>query len=152
MFRGTTELNLDEKGRLAMPSRYRDKIREECEGQLIVTRSLEGCLQIVPLPLWEQLEAQLTKLSGLDPAAADLRRFLVAPAEEIQLDKAGRFVIPPHLRQFAGLDKQVVMIGLINRFELWDKSTWEDGDEARRANALEAIRQGASPALQALSL
>lgn len=126
MFRGASAINLDAKGRLAMPARYRDRVLELCQGQLIATIALEErCLWIYPVPAWNKVEEQLRIAPNMNPAVKRLNRLLVGNANEIELDSNGRFVVPPMLREHAGLDKKVVLVGQLDKFELWSEEVWE---------------------------
>ncbi len=150
MLRGANAINLDAKGRLAMPSRYRDRLVESCGGQLVATIGLEErCLWIYPLHEWEIVEQQLKVAPNMHPAVKRLNRLLIGNANEIELDSHGRFVVPPLLRDHAGLDKKVMLVGQLNKFELWS----EDGWNATTSGYLETQDAGELPAeLQSLSL
>ena len=124
MFRGVNTLNLDDKGRMAIPARYRDLLQENCEGQLVVTVDRDHCLLIYPLPEWEVIEQKLTRLPNLNKSARLLQRMLIGHATEVELDSSARILVPPPLREFAGMEKKVVMIGQGNKFELWDEERW----------------------------
>ena len=126
MFRGVTILSLDTKGRIAIPARYRPELAESCEGHLVVTVDKDQCLLIYPLPEWEDVEHKLLKLPSFNEQVRTLQRLLIGHATEVDMDGSGRVLVPPPLRKYAGLDKQVVMIGQGNKFELWDESTWND--------------------------
>lgn len=125
MFRGIHHIALDAKGRLALPTRYRDRIQDECGGQLILTVDLyESCLQLYRLPDWERIEAQLDALPSLNALHVTVRRKLLNNASEVELDSAGRVLVPPALRRVAGLDKEVVLAGQGKKFELWSDGNW----------------------------
>lgn len=124
MFRGATSLTLDVKGRLAMPSRYRDRVFAQCGGQLVMTVDRDHCLLLYPTPEWEQIEAKLVRLPSFNKTARKLQRLLLGHATEVELDAAGRFLVPPVLREFASIDKHVMFIGQGNKFELWDEARW----------------------------
>ncbi len=124
MFRGSSPLSLDSKGRLSIPSRFRKEIQECCGGQLLVTVDNEGCLLIYPLPEWEIFEQKLMQLSGTNKAARRLQRLMTGNAEELDMDASGRILLPAHLREFANLDKRVRLVGQRNKFELWNEQTW----------------------------
>lgn len=124
MLRGITEINLDAKGRLAIPTRYRQYINDSCKGQLIVTVDQEYSLLIYPQPDWEEIEQKLAELPSFDKQARLLQRLLIGHATEVEMDGNGRLLIPPPLREFAGLDKRVVLIGQGKKFELWDDQRW----------------------------
>jgi len=124
MFRGANKVTLDAKGRMVMPTRYRDRIQERSQGRLIVTVDRDQCLLLYPLPDWEEIERKLMRLPTLHPQARRLQRLMVGHATDLELDGHGRVLLPPKLREFAGLARQAVLIGQGNRFELWDETRW----------------------------
>jgi len=124
MFRGVNHLSLDSKGRLAIPTRYREVLTRHCNNQMIVTVDRDNCLLLYPFPDWEEIERKLVKLPSFNKQARRLQRLLVGHATECELDGAGRILLPPPLREFAALNKDVVMIGQGNKFEIWDAQTW----------------------------
>jgi MraZ protein len=124
MFQGAAQLNLDSKGRLAIPSRHRDVLLAHCAGQLVLTADADGCLLFYPQPEWEPIRDKLLKMSALDPRIRALQRRLIGYAEEVEMDAAGRVLISPALRSYATLDKRVMLIGQGNKFELWDEAKW----------------------------
>ena len=124
MFRGATQVTLDAKGRMVLPTRYRERIVERCEGRLVVTIDRDHCLLIYPLPEWEEIERKLMRLPSLNEQARRLQRLMVGHATDIELDGHGRVLLPPKLREFAALERDAVLIGQGNRFELWDEVRW----------------------------
>ena len=127
MFRGASSINLDAKGRIAIPAKYRDRLRESCAGQIIVTIDLElPCLSLFPLPHWEQLERQLQGLSNTNPVHQSIKRLLLGHASECDLDKNGRVLLPAVLREHAGLDKRLLLAGMGHTFQIWDEARWND--------------------------
>jgi MraZ protein len=124
MFRGVSTLNLDAKGRLAIPTKYRERLAAYCNGQMVLTVDRDQCLLLYPLPDWEEIERKLVKLPSFNAQARRLQRLLIGHATECELDGNGRILLPPPLREFAGLDKGVVLIGQGHRFEVWDENTW----------------------------
>jgi MraZ protein len=130
MFQGAAQLNLDSKGRLAIPSRHRDLLLAHCAGQLVLTADADGCLLFYPQPEWEPIRDKLLKLSALNPRIRALQRRLIGYAEEVVMDAAGRVLISPALRGYAGLDKRVMLIGQGNKFELWDEAKWTAQQDA----------------------
>ncbi|WP_063657342.1 division/cell wall cluster transcriptional repressor MraZ [Candidatus Arsenophonus triatominarum] len=125
MFRGATLVNLDSKGRLTVPTRYRGMLNEESEGQMVFTIDLhQPCLLLYTLPEWEIIEKKLSQLSTMNPAERRVQRLLLGHASECQMDGAGRLLLANTLRQHAGLKKAVMLVGQINKFELWDEQTW----------------------------
>lgn len=126
MFRGVNNITLDAKGRMAMPTRYRERLHEHCDGQLVITVDRDHCLLVYPLPAWEEIERKLVRLPSFNKQARRLQRLLIGHATECQLDTNGRVLLPPPLREFASLDRQVVLIGQGNKFELWDEQIWNE--------------------------
>ena len=124
MFRGVTQLSLDAKGRLAIPARYRGGLMSFCEGRLIVTVDPSKCLLIYPQPAWQPIEQKLNNLSSFNPKIRSLQRLLVGNASDVEMDTTGRILVSPPLRQFAGLSKDVVLVGQGAKFELWDEEQW----------------------------
>ena len=125
MFRGASSLNLDAKGRFAIPTKYRERIVESCESQLVVTVDKDGCLLIYPEPVWIEMEKKLKALPSFNKAARILQRLYIGHASEVEMDAQGRVLLPPTLRRFAGLEKQVALIGQGEHFELWDQEVWD---------------------------
>jgi transcriptional regulator MraZ len=125
MFRGLSKVTLDTKGRMAIPSRYRDRIISRSEGQLILTVDRrDTCLLLYPLPDWEEIERKLTRLPIMHRQSRRLQRLMQGHATEADMDGHGRILVPGVLREFAGLDKQGMLVGQGNRFELWDEERW----------------------------
>ncbi len=133
MFRGVNPLNLDSKGRMSMPTRYRERLRAMCDGHLVMTVDRDHCLLLYPLPEWEEIERKLVRLPALNKQARRLQRLLIGHATDLEMDGQGRILVPPALREFAGLQKQIMLIGQGNKFEIWDEVTWN----AKRAEWLE---------------
>ena len=125
MFRGAAKVTLDDKGRMVVPTRYRERLLERSQGQLVVTVDRDGqCLLIYPLGDWEQVERQLMQLPSLHAQSRRLQRLMVGHATDLVLDGHGRMLLPAELREFAGLDRRAMLIGQGNRCELWDESRW----------------------------
>jgi transcriptional regulator MraZ len=133
MFRGATKVTLDDKGRMVMPTRYREQIQELAQGKLVVTVDKDLCLLIYPLPEWEQIERKLMSLPSLNEANRWLQRLMVGHATDLPLDGHGRVLLPPELREFAKLGRHGMLIGQGNRFELWDEARWIEGRDANLA-------------------
>jgi len=124
VFRGVTALTIDNKGRLAMPARYRDVLQVRAAGKLVVTADSALCLLIYAAPDWEPIQQKLMGLPSFNSRVRDLQRLLVGNASDVEMDGAGRILVPAPLRRFAGLDKDVALIGQGVRFELWDEQKW----------------------------
>ena len=124
MFRGATSLNLDVKGRLAVPSRHREALLTQCAGHLVLTAHPHRCLLLYPQPAWEPIQAKMMALSSFDKQSSALQRLLVGYAEDLEMDSAGRLLVSPSLREFAALEKQVMLVGQGSHFELWNMEAW----------------------------
>ncbi len=128
MFRGVNTLNLDVKGRLAIPTRYREGLLRQSEGRLVVTindTSSERCLWVYPLDEWEEIERKLVRLPSLDAHTRRLKRILIGHATDCEIDASGRVLLPAPLREYAELKKHVVLIGQGNKFEIWSEDLWD---------------------------
>jgi MraZ protein len=131
MFRGAAKITLDDKGRVVIPTRYRERLLERSAGQIVVTVDRDGqCLLIYPLNDWEQVERRLMELPSLHPQSRRLQRLMVGHATDLALDGHGRMLLPPELREFAGLNRHAVLIGQGSRCELWDEARWNERREA----------------------
>jgi MraZ protein len=147
VLRGATKVTIDAKGRLAIPTRYRERLALRCDGQLVATVDKDYCLLLYPLPDWEDIERKLMRLPSLDKRARRLQRLMVGHATEVDVDGHGRILLSRELREFAGLEKQAVLLGQGNRFELWDEERWNetrdgwlsDGDDADLSAQLETL-------------
>ena len=129
VFRGGPVLTLDGKGRIGVPARWRDVLVATVQGQMIVAKNPDGCLSLYPLPVWEAFENSVLSLATENDA---WRRFFIGSATEVELDSAARVLIPPELRDWAGLVEKVKFMGVGSHFELWDSAR----HEAREAEAL----------------
>lgn len=122
MFQGSSALSLDAKGRLSVPSRHRDALALQCEGRLTLTRHPDGCLLVYPRPVWETRRAQI---SAFPASARALQRLLLGHAMDVEVDGAGRVLVAPELRAAAGIERDVMLLGLGEHFELWDRTRLE---------------------------
>lgn len=126
MFRGIHKVNLDDKGRMAIPSRYRQRITADAEGCLVLTLNpLDRSLWLYPQNHWEQIETKLADLSEFDKLSRRTKQMMRGYAYDCQLDSQGRVLIPSELRDYARLLKQAVILGQGNKFEIWDHPSWE---------------------------
>jgi MraZ protein len=147
VFRGVSELVLDAKGRVAIPARHRDGLAGDSGGRIVITADHGGCLLIYPQLTWEPIQAELMGLSSFDDRIRSIQRLLVGHADDVELDAAGRILVPPALRRFAGLDKRVVLVGQGQKLELWDEAKWQ----AQVAQTI-TFPGGLPPGLAGLSL
>lgn len=125
MFRGASLINLDDKGRLTIPSRYRHNLMADCSGQMVCTIDVnQPCLLLYPLPQWEIVERKLQPLSDMVPQERRLKRLLMGHATECEMDKNGRLLLSVVLRQRVNLEKSITLVGKLNKFEIWAEETW----------------------------
>jgi MraZ protein len=125
VFRGSNEINMDAKGRMPIPARYRDALMAQCNGCLVATIDIQDtCLFIYPLPAWEKVESEIASLSTFNASTRRLQRLLIGHAREMELDGNGRVLVPPELRAYAQLEKKTVLVGQSHRFELWSHENW----------------------------
>ncbi|MEX2367112.1 MAG: division/cell wall cluster transcriptional repressor MraZ [Pseudohongiellaceae bacterium] len=130
LFRGLNTINLDAKGRMAMPARHRDTIDTHCQGHLVITIEEEGhSLVIYPLNEFEEIQRKVENLSSFHPVSKRLKRLFIGHATDVELDGSGRILIPPALRTYVGLDKKAVLLGQGKKLELWDEETWNKNRE-----------------------
>jgi MraZ protein len=125
VFRGVNNINLDAKGRLAVPVRYRERLLQHCGGEMVITIDTdEKCLLIYPQPAWEDIERKVEALPSFNVASRRVQRLLIGHATDVQIDGSGRLLLPPPLREYAELDKKVVLLGQGAKLELWDEEEW----------------------------
>jgi MraZ protein len=125
MFRGANSITLDTKGRVTIPTKYRGILLDDCQGQLFCTLDpWQRCLALYPLTEWEDVEMRLSRLSDTDEHERRLKRLMLGYADEGVMDKSGRFLVSPVLREQIGLDRNVMLVGQRNRFEIWDTRVW----------------------------
>lgn len=152
LFRGFNKISIDNKGRLAVPSRYRELISVQAENSLVITLNpLDRSLWLYPLPEWDVIEDKLASLSDFDKQSRRTKQMMRGYATDCQLDSQGRILIPKELRSYADLTKQAVILGQGNKFEIWNEKAWE----AQRDVWLETVgddSQSTPESLQSLSL
>jgi MraZ protein len=151
VFRGFSAVSVDNKGRLAIPSRFRDRLGVIAEGRVVLTLNpLDRALWLYPLPEWELIEAKLATLSDFDRQSRRAKQMMRGYASDLQLDAQGRILVPQELRDFAGLRRQAVVLGQGNKFEIWDAAVWA----AQRDHWLAQVGDEGEPSekLQSLSL
>ena len=125
MFRGAAAVNLDAKGRVAIPTRYRAEIMEKNQGQMVCTVDIrQPCLLLYPLDEWEKIEQKLLSLSNFDPNQRRLQRVMLGYATECEMDAQGRILLSGPLRQHAKLEKSIMLVGQLNKFEIWSEAQW----------------------------
>ena len=115
---------VDTKGRLIVPSKFREQLGDE----FVVTKGMDGCLFVYANDDWSAFEQKLTSLPLINKEARKFARFFLAGAAQVEVDKQGRILLPANLRQFAGLEKDVVLVGVGSRIEIWSRENWENMD------------------------
>lgn len=146
MFTGSHELTIDDKGRLAIPARYRQQLADTCDSQLVITMGPDPCLEVFPAPEFQRLAVGIQNMEDHETAEV-LKNCFIALACEAEIDKQGRVLLPPMLRRRARLNGSAVLMGKISRFDLWAGDLWTErfGDEAQ---GFAAQRQQAFRALK----
>ncbi|KMQ81014.1 Cell division protein MraZ [Candidatus Burkholderia pumila] len=133
MFQGASALTLDAKGRMSIPSRYRDALQVQTEGRVTLTKSPDGCLLLFPRPEWEKFRA---KVAALPMDAIWFQRIFLGNAMDVELDGSGRVLVSPELRSGAGLEKDVTLLGMGERFEIWDSQMYTAKEAAAMAQGM----------------
>lgn len=152
MFRGISAIHIDDKGRLAIPTRYRGRLQAEANGELILTIDTEAqCLLLYPLFEWERIEQKIEALPSFNAVARRIQRLLIGHATEVELDSHGRILLPTPLREYALLKKDVQLVGQGKKFEIWDESVWRESREGWIRDGIHA-HSPLPPDLEALSL
>lgn len=125
MFRGLNSVSIDEKGRITIPTQYRKLIMDDKSLLVITIDTEDRCLLLYPLTQWKIIEGKLEQLPSFHPATRRIQRLLIGHATELELDRQGRILIPPLLREHAGLDRSVMLVGQGKKFELWGEGQWQ---------------------------
>ncbi|MCJ8340505.1 MAG: division/cell wall cluster transcriptional repressor MraZ [Pseudomonadales bacterium] len=125
MFRGVNPINMDAKGRMAIPSRYREQLSVHCAGQMVATIDTESrCLLLYPIHEWEIIQEKIEALPSFDPNARRIQRLLIGHATDIEMDGNGRLLLSAPLREYAKLGKKIVLLGQGKKFEIWSEELW----------------------------
>lgn len=152
MFRGFSTVTIDSKGRLAIPSRFRERLLDMADGRLIQTLNpLDHSLWLYPLHDWEVIEKKLAELSDFDKQSRRTKQMMRGYASDCQLDSQGRILVPQELRDYADLQKQAVILGQGNKFEIWNHASWEEQRDIWLAD-VDDVNGHPSDALKSLSL
>ena len=139
VFQGAAQINLDAKGRMTVPTRTRDPLTQGGTVKLVLTAHPDSCLLLYPAPAWDPIRTRVMSFPSLDRQASLWKRLLVGFAQDVEIDTAGRLLIPPELRDFARITRQVMFVGQGSHYEIWDLEMWNQ--------QLEALRSGGSPTL-----
>jgi len=147
MFQGASQINLDVKGRLAVPVKHRDALSQPSAGKLVVTAHPDKCLLLYPTQAWEPIRDKVMKFPAMNATASVWKRMLIGFAEDLVLDNAGRILLSPELRAFAGIEREVMMIGQGSHFEVWSSIAWN-----QQLSQLSAGNAGLPPGTEDFSL
>lgn len=124
MFQGAAQLNLDAKGRLAIPARHRDELAQTAGSRLVLTAHPHRCLLLYPEAAWGPIYEKINAAPSFDPRSAAIKRVMIGLAEQPEVDSAGRILVAPGLRDYAALEKQVWLVGMGSHFEIWSDAGW----------------------------
>jgi MraZ protein len=141
MFQGSTALTLDAKGRLAIPTKHRELINGQSPGKLVLTGHPDGCLLLYQAATFDGVRSRLLEISDANSRVAAWKRVIVGMADETEPDGQGRVLVAPELRKYAGMEKQLMMVGQGNRFEVWSEAAWNQQLEHIRAQSGQAMPQ-----------
>src|SRR3984885_5205799 len=120
-FLGEYEATLDSKGRFLLPAGFKKQLPEEGPAQFVINRGFEKCLTLYPIKIWEPIFARIGQLNDFDPKVREFRRYFLNGATMLELDSAGRLLIPQNLKEYAGLEKDIVLVSAVDKIEIWDK-------------------------------
>lgn len=126
MFKGRFEHTIDDKGRISIPSKFREILTSQFSDTVVLTNDFEPCLVCYPLAVWQEFEKKIAEAPQFHEEIRRLKRFYVSGASECQLDKQGRIIVPPSLREYASLNKEVILVGQVRTIEIWSKEKWEE--------------------------
>ncbi|MFH1729472.1 MAG: division/cell wall cluster transcriptional repressor MraZ [Pseudomonadota bacterium] len=126
MFKGRYEHSIDSKGRISIPSKFRDVLDERFSEHLVITNHFDPCLVAYPLQAWRDLERKVAEMPQFDKRVTYLKRFFISGAVECPIDKSGRILLPQNLREYADLSKDVVLMGQVRTIEIWAKEKWSE--------------------------
>ncbi len=137
MFRGVSHITMDAKGRFALPARQRERLQALCGGQIVATVDTHSkCLRLYPMPAWEALEEKLQALPSMNKLVRGMQRLILGYACELEFDANGRALLSQSLRDYAVLEKKLVLVGLGSKFELWSEEQWSEEEKV----SLEAVQ------------
>jgi MraZ protein len=140
-FLGEYEATLDSKGRFLLPAGFKKQLPEEANSQFVVSRGFEKCLTLYPIKNWEPIFSELSKLNDFDPKVREFRRYFLNGATTVELDSAGRLLVPPNLKEYAGLEKDVVLVAAMTKIEIWDKNKYQQFFESFSPESFSQLAQ-----------
>jgi MraZ protein len=140
-FLGEYEVTVDAKGRFLLPSAIKKKLPDDSPTQFVINRGFEKCLSLYPLNNWQPIFEGISKLNDFDPKVREFRRYFLNGATTLELDSAGRLLLPPNLRSHAGLEKDIVLASAVNKIEIWDKSKYQQFFESFSPDSFSDLAQ-----------
>jgi MraZ protein len=140
-FLGEYEATLDAKGRFLLPAGFRKQLPEEESTRFVINRGFEKCLSLYPIKSWEPIFSEVSKLNDFDPKVREFRRYFLNGATMMDLDTAGRLLIPQNLKEHAGLDKDIVLVSAVNKIEIWDTTKYKQFFESFSPDAFSALAE-----------
>ena len=140
-FLGEYEATLDAKGRFLLPAGFKKQLPEEAGNQFVINRGFEKCLTLYPMKSWDPIFSELGKLNDFDPKVREFRRYFLNGATVLELDSAGRLLVPPNLKDHAGLEKDIVLVAAMNKIEIWDKDKYQKFFESFSPEAFSQLAQ-----------
>ena len=144
-FLGEYEATIDAKGRFLLPSAIRKKLPESSSEQFVINRGFEKCLSLYPVKNWEPIFEGISKLNDFDPKVREFRRYFFNGATELELDTAGRLLIPPNLRDHAGIGKDIVLVGSLQKIEIWDSKKYKEFFESMTPQSFSELAKEVIP-------
>lgn len=149
-FLGEYEATLDPKGRFLLPVGFKKQLPEDSSTRFVINRGFEKCLSLYPIKSWEPIYAEISKLNDFDPKVREFRRFFLNGATIMELDTAGRLLIPQNLKEHAGLEKDIVLVSAVNKLEIWDKTKYQQFFESFSPETFSALAQQVMGGVQGL--
>ncbi len=140
-FLGEYEATLDAKGRFLLPVGFKKQLSEEAGSQFVISRGFEKCLTLYPIKNWEPIFSALSKLNDFDPKVREFRRYFLNGATTVELDSASRLLVPPNLKEHAGLEKDIVLVAAMNKIEIWDKNKYQQFFESFSPESFSQLAQ-----------
>jgi MraZ protein len=138
-FLGEFEATLDTKGRFLLPAGFKKQLPEEESNRFVINRGFEKCLTLYPVKNWEPLFADISKLNDFDPKVREFRRYFLNGATFVEPDSAGRLLVPPNLKEHAGLEKDIVLVAAVNKIEIWDSNKYKQFFESFSPEAFSSL-------------
>lgn len=144
-FLGEYEATVDTKGRFLLPAAIKKRLPEGSPDQFVINRGFEKCLTLYPLINWHPIFEGISKLNDFDPKVREFRRYFFNGATELELDSAGRLLIPPNLREHASIDKDIVLVGSVQKIEIWDKTKYREFFDSMTPQAFSHLAKDVIP-------